>query len=250
MELFHICNRGVEKREVFLDDGDRARFVHDLYVLNDAYSAPNYISFRRGHMYPVGHERSPLVRIHAWCLMPNHYHLLVSPVDDDLANLSLFAQKVGMGYSKFFNEKYERSGALWQGKYQKVHIQTDAHFLYIPFYIHLNSLDLSMPEWRDGAIKDIPKALHTLYEYRWSSFSDYVGKKNFPSILDTDLLRDVLGSRNRQERIITDLISGTQHTEVIANMGATLEFNVGHPMSYIRRSGGCRAQIDDRTRPK
>ncbi len=139
--------------------------------------------------------------------MPNHYHLLVSPVDDDLTSLSLFAQKFGMGYSKFFNEKYERSGSLWQGKYKKIHIERDAHFLYIPFYIHLNALDLLMPEWREGRVRDTAVALKTLSAYRWSSFLDYTGMKNFPSILDTSLLNDVLGSRSEQERTIRDIIN-------------------------------------------
>ena len=129
MDLYHICNRGVEKREVFLDDGDRARFVHDLFVMNDANASPNYIEQLRGSISYEKHDRDLLVHIYAWCIMPNHYHILLSPVDDDPSKLSLFAQKLGMGYSKFFNEKYQRSGALWQGKYRKVHIQRDAHFL-------------------------------------------------------------------------------------------------------------------------
>ncbi|MBM3261713.1 hypothetical protein FJY93_04865 [Candidatus Kaiserbacteria bacterium] len=222
MELFHICNRGVEKRDVFLDDGDRARFVHNLFVLNDANPAPNHILHRRGNTYPESHERSPLVAIHSWCLMPNHYHILVSPVDDDPKNLSLFAQKLGMGYSKFFNDKYERSGSLWQGKYRKVHIENDAHFLYVPFYIHLNPLDLSMPEWREGKVGDVKKALEMLHEYRWSSFFDYTGTKNFPSIIDRDLLGEILGSRQRQEKVITEIIGGN-HFDIVHNLSESLE---------------------------
>ena len=207
MEIYHLCNRGVEKRDVFLDDGDRARFVHNLFVMNDSHPAPNHILEARGSVARTEHTRNLLVRILVWCLMPNHYHLLVSPVDDDLANLSLFAQKFGMGYSKFFNEKYQRSGSLWQGKYRKMHITRDAHFLYVPFYIHLNPLDLVMPEWREGRARDTATALKALSVYRWSSFLDYTGEKNFPSILDASLLSSVLGPRFEQERAIQDIIS-------------------------------------------
>ena len=219
MDIYHICNRGVDKRDVFLDDGDRIRFVHDLYVLNNAHSSPNQYRHQIEEILTAEREREPLVHLYAWCLMPNHYHLLLSPVDDDPTNLSLFTQKVGMGYSKFFNKKYKRSGALWQGKHKKVHIQRDAHFLYIPFYIHLNPLDLSMPEWRHGGVKDVNKALEQLSSYRWSSFRDYAEVKNFPSLIDDSLLTDVLGSRKKQAKVIADIIGDG----ILANSSWALE---------------------------
>lgn len=151
--------------------------------------------------------------------MHNHYHLLVSPVDDDLAKMSLFAQKLGMGYSKFFNEKYGRSGSLWQGKHRKIHIMRDAHLLYIPYYIHLNPLDFSMPEWREGKIRQADKALKKLSEYRWSSFLDYSSVKNFPSVIEMSLLKDVLGSRRAQEKMIAGIIGNS----ALAHPSATME---------------------------
>lgn len=219
MDIYHICNRGVEKRNVFLDDGDRARFVHDLFVMNDAHASPNYIKQTRGNLSYEHHERESLVHIYAWCLMSNHYHVLLSPVDDDPTKLSLFAQKLGMGYSKFFNEKYQRSGALWQGKYRKVHIQRDAHFLYVPFYIHLNPLDMLMPEWRHGRVRDANKALDYLAKYRWSSYLDYVGKHNFPSVIDKSLLEGILGPKRKQEKVIRDVICDSS----LANSSFALE---------------------------
>src|SRR5690606_27220182 len=104
-----VLNRGVEKRDIVLDDKDRLRFVHDLFVFNDAKPAPNAILPRRHTFEDNVKKRSILVHIHAWCLMNNHYHLLVSPKDDDLKNLSAFMKKLNMGYAKYFNEKYERS---------------------------------------------------------------------------------------------------------------------------------------------
>lgn len=219
MDLYHICNRGVDKRDVCIDDHDRLRFVHDLFVMNDSNPTPNHIQ-ARGNAFETERERVPLVHIYAWCLMPNHYHVLLSPIDDDPAKLSLFAQKLGMGYSKFFNEKYHRSGALWQGKYRKVHIQRDAHFLYIPFYIHLNSLDLVMKEWRHGRVKNVERAFEYLHTYRWSSFLDYASEKNFPSIIDMTLLKEILGPSRKQEKVIRDIISDAS----IANSSFKIEF--------------------------
>jgi len=209
-----MLNRGVERRNIVLDDGDRIRFVSDLYELNNKKTVSHPLTKDRRTA-----TRSLLVRIHAWCLMPNHYHLLVSPIDDDIANMSRFAQKIGMGYAKYFNEKYSRSGVLWQGIYKKLQIERDAHFNYIPYYIHLNPLDLSMPEWREGKIKKVSAALEKLQEYRWSSYLDYIGERNFPSILDTNTLADVLGPFKRQSKAIEEIIQDS----TLANKSTTIE---------------------------
>ena len=201
MEFWHLIGRGVDKRDVVLDDKDRVRFIHNLYVFNDLNPTPNFI-------LPGRHEstrrRDLLVDIHAFCLMSNHYHLLVTERVE--GGISLFMRKLNMGYTKYFNEKYERSGALWQGKYRKVLIERDAHFLYVPFYIHLNPLDYIAPEWRRGEVKDARKALKSLLEYRWSSHLDYLGIRNFPSIIRMNVLSPILGTRGQYERAAVDII--------------------------------------------
>ncbi|OGG53579.1 hypothetical protein A3C20_00930 [Candidatus Kaiserbacteria bacterium RIFCSPHIGHO2_02_FULL_55_25] len=201
MDFYHVINRGVEKRDVFLEEGDFIRFIHDMYVFNDVRSAPNYIVKERQHV----RQRKMLVHVHAYCLMKNHYHLLLSPNTEN--GISAFMQKLNMGYSKYFNDKYERSGVLWQGIFKKIHVTRDAHFMYIPYYIHLNPLDFIHPEWRAGAIKNPGQALAFLREYRWSSHLDYLGVKNFPSVIYPVQLAGVLGNRSQYEREIRDVIS-------------------------------------------
>jgi putative transposase len=201
MEFWHLIGRGVDKRDVVLDDEDRVRFIHDLYVFNDANPTPNFILPGR---HENNRKRERLVDIHVFCLMKNHYHLLVSECAE--GGISLFMRKLNMGYTKYFNEKYERSGALWQGKYRKVLIERDAHFLYIPFYIHLNPLDYVAPEWRDGKVKNVHKALESLLKYRWSSHLDYLGIRNFPSLLRRDVLGQFLGTRKDYEGVVADII--------------------------------------------
>ena len=99
MEFWHLIGRGVEKRDVVMDDQDRARFTHDLFVLNDINSAPNYILNERKD---ERRKRDQLVDIHAFCLMNNHYHLLVSEKIEK--GISLFMHKMNMGYTKYFNK--------------------------------------------------------------------------------------------------------------------------------------------------
>ena len=95
-----------------------------------------------------------------------------------------------MGYAMYFNQKYKRSGALFQGRYKTVHVSNEAHFIHLPYYIHLNPLDLAMPEWRNRKLKNYNKATEVLNNYRWSSHLDYLGKENFPSVTQRNFLLD------------------------------------------------------------
>ena len=201
MELWHVLNRGVDGRDLFMDDHDRVRFVHDLYEFNDAAPANPNISYFFKSMdivspYIKTRERKCLVDIHGWCLMKNHYHLLLSERVE--GGLSLFLRKLNVGYAKSFNEKYRRAGTLFQGRTKKILIERDAHFLYILHYLHFNPLDYlaGAEEWRvrnKNSISSTDDALKYLDSYRWSSYLDYVGQKNFPSILKDSFFKDALG---------------------------------------------------------
>ena len=197
MELYHVLNRGVDKRDIFLDSQDYVRFVHNLYEFNDT----KFIgSSRRGNMSdfvsPTSvskHERERLVDVHGWVLMKNHYHLLLSERVE--GGLSLFLRKLNVGYAKYFNEKYERVGTLFQGRTKKVLVERDAQFLYILHYIHLNPLDYleQARGWRirdKGTFAGVKEAMEFLESYRWSSYLDYTKIKNFPSVLTTRLFRN------------------------------------------------------------
>lgn len=205
MEFYHVLNRGVDKRDVVLDDHDRLRFLHDLFVFNDKNPA---LHPHMNERQTQGQQRKMLVFIHAFCLMQNHFHLLLSPLVEN--GVSLFMKKLGMGYAKYFNERYERSGALWQGKYKRIHIERDAHFIYIPYYIHLNALDFKYPQWRNGQLRDAKAALAFLNSYRWSSHLDYAGIRNFPSITHREFLSPLLGTRVDYESEICAIISNTE----------------------------------------
>ncbi|MDE2001122.1 MAG: transposase, partial [Patescibacteria group bacterium] len=125
---YHVLNRGVDKRKIFLDESDYFRFIHDLFEFNDQNPINNVTYHFNGRNNSkdlaspyIGAERKPrklLVEILAFCLMPNHYHLLLRPKLDN--GISLFMRKLNMGYAKYFNQKYERNGTLFQGRYKSV----------------------------------------------------------------------------------------------------------------------------------
>lgn len=209
MELHHVLNRGVEKRKIFMQERDYVRFVHDLYEFNDAQPALN-IDYRFQNMdlrNPYIRERDMIVDIHGWCLMKNHYHLLLSERVE--GGLTLFLRKLNVGYANYFNEKYSREGSLFQGRTKKIHVNSDAYFLHILNYVHFNPLDYYAParDWRGRNITDPKRAHKYLMGFRWSSYPDYCGTKNFPSILTTDLFGE---SPKRFEQRIFDY-SGIDH---------------------------------------
>jgi len=216
MEFYHVLNRGVDKRNVVNDEGDRMRFVRSLYTLNDVNPPPNSVT-QSQNWSDLGRKREPLVRIHAWCLMNNHYHLLLSPVGEDSLNISKFMKKLNMGYAKFFNEKYNRSGYLWQGKYKKILIANESQLLYIPYYIHLNPLDYFDRGWRTGSVStSVSEILNYIENYRWSSFSDYQEKSNFKSVIEMDFLSGYLGSPKNQISEIKRIIGEDHHSTDIS----------------------------------
>lgn len=201
MELFHVLNRGVDKRTIFLDDKDRARFVHDLWEFNDKEDVDN-----TRHRVPRDNTglRNPyipkerIVDVHGWCVMDNHYHLLVSEIAE--GGLVKFVRRLNVGYANYFNERYKRQGTLFQGRSKKVLIERDAHFLYILHYIHLNPLDRHKETrgWRNGKIAAPHHALKYLEEYRWSSYLDYCGTVNFPSAVTTEFFAGVFKNYKKE----------------------------------------------------
>lgn len=203
--IYHVINRGVDKRPIVMDDEDRFRFIHDLFEFNDTKPINNgtYLFHQNPKVIArpyIEVERKPrefLVEILAFCLMPNHYHLLLRPRFDGA--VSVFMKRLNMGFSRYFNEKYERAGALFQGRFKGIQIVEEAHFVHLPYYIHFNPLDLKTPEWRKRELKNPATAIRFLEEYRWSSHLDYLGKKNFPSVTQREFLLDFFGGTKGYE---------------------------------------------------
>ncbi|MDO8566987.1 MAG: hypothetical protein Q7R58_02445 [bacterium] len=194
MELYHVINRGVDGRKIFLDTQDYARFVHDLYEFNDTAPAAEFLGITVPGMSgrSTSRHRKRLVDIHGWELMRNHYHLLLSERVE--GGMTLFLRKLS-GYARYFNERHRRRGTLFQGRTKKILIERQEHFLYILHYLHLNSLDYfpGAKKWRQrdkGIIPEISKVLEYLRNYRWSSYLDYCGTLNFPSILTTSFFNN------------------------------------------------------------
>ncbi len=196
-QYYHIYNRGVDKREIFLDTEDYQRFLHDMYEFNDTAATPPFVrrvGFTKSYNDIVGFRKSPscqqrdkLVDIYCYCLMPNHFHFVLKQLKID--GITIFMRKLGVGYANYFNKKYERSGALFQGRFKAVLIETDPQIMHLSRYIHvLNPGEMVEPDIREGRVRDRERLDVFLKKYRWSSHLDYLGIKNYPSLINKDFI--------------------------------------------------------------
>lgn len=175
-EYYHIYNRGVEKRAIFIDKFDYERFIQILFLCNS--SSPTRIS-RSGRglssTRKLDRRGEELVYIGAYCLMPNHFHLLVK--EKDGGNMAKFMKKLLTAYAMYFNVKNERKGRLFETSYLATHASYDQYLKYLFAYIHLNPLKLVEPKWREEGIQDLGNVIKYLHNYEYSSFRDYAGDK-------------------------------------------------------------------------
>ena len=126
---YHVYNRGVEKRVIFLDEQDYTVF---LGLLKKYLVGENYNKANRHKAVTIGSE----VQLLAYCLMPNHFHLLLYQVSQE--GVAKLMRRVTTGYVMYFNSRYARVGGLFQGRYRASRINADAYLHHISRYIHLN----------------------------------------------------------------------------------------------------------------
>ena len=178
-EYYHIYNRVIDKRVIFKSKKDYERFMTLLYIANsnDSFRLDGILNrqhkiFSEILMLDKG---KPLVSIGAWCLMTNHFHLLLRQEVD--GGITKFMRKLGVGYSMFFNIKYQRKGALFGGLFKSKLIGVNDNYMIQLFgYIHINPLEIEFPEWKDQINKSVVNMRKFLKSYRYSSYLDYIGE--------------------------------------------------------------------------
>src|SRR5512139_2076393 len=160
--VYHVTSRGNEKKPVFKDDTDRLNFLNTLQHVNKRY---NWIC-------------------HAYCLMTNHYHLLIETPE---GNLSIGMRQINSVYTQLFNKRHGRTGHLFQGRYKAILIQKDSHLLEVCRYVVLNPVRAKMVE--------------TPEDYPWSSYLATAGKTTPHSCLTTDwVVGQFSGKRGKAEQ--------------------------------------------------
>jgi len=179
-EFYHIYNRGVDKRVIFTSPTEYDRFLAYLFILNDAKRKRIDRLFDAKRSLWEAKPPAPLVAIGAYCLMPNHFHLYLTPLVED--GVSKFMQRVQTAYTMYFNQKHRRSGALLQGTFKAQHASDDAYAKYLFSYIHLNPAKLKDAKWKERNVKDLKKLREFVRAYPYSSIAEY--QSGSPRITD------------------------------------------------------------------
>ena len=184
-DIAHVCNRGVEKRKIFLDRKDYERFTKNLFLLNNKPGKIRTVKniFTTSDDMP---KQEKLVEILKWSLLPNHYHLLLYEKAE--GGILEFTKRLGNAYTKYFNIKNEgRSGYVFQNRAKIIPIVDEKQYSYIPFYVDINPLDLIFPDRKNISLRNNKKAVDFLKKYEWSSYKDYFGDGSRGIIINKDL---------------------------------------------------------------
>ena len=178
-EYYHVYNRGVDKRVIFKSEKDYERFMMLLYLANsnESFRLDNILNKEKKKFSEVlALEKGPaLVSIGSWCLMTNHFHLLIRQEVE--GGITKFMRKLGVGYSMYFNIKNKRTGALFGGLFKSKLIGVDDNYMRQLFgYIHINPLEIKFPNWKNKINKPLYDMKNFLKTYRYSSYLDFIGE--------------------------------------------------------------------------
>ena len=226
---YHAMIRAIDDNLVFKDMNDYFRGIFSIYEFND--TNPVTIQAKRKarkafknsltklekadrrrtsiQLPEFVDKRNKFVDILAFCFMPNHIHLFLKQLKDD--GISKFMQKVGGGYGKYFNTKYQRKGHVFQDSFNAVHIENDNQFMATVSYIFTNPIALIEPGWKENGIKDLNKCVEYLRKYYFSSYSDYLNQlRPERIIINRTAFPDYLPNEKVFEKEILDWLVNTE----------------------------------------
>lgn len=168
-EYYHIYNRGTDKRKIFMNKRDYEHFIFLMYICNSEKS----IELR--NINKKFDRGETITDIGAYCLMPNHFHILVREKIE--GGISKYMRKLMTAYTMYFNKRYERTGKLYEGVFKSVHVNSDRYLKYMYSYTHLNPCKLLDKGWRENKNRDTEKLLNYAFEYQYSSLKEYAESK-------------------------------------------------------------------------
>lgn len=207
--LYHVFNRGVERRPIFLSKRDRERFVSLLEYYRCDHIPKSYSHFlalslaERTAFRQTLELKPKAVDILAYCLMPNHFHLLVRQNTNN--GIHQFLSNIANAYAKYFNTKRHRVGPLYQGPFKAVFVETDEQLIHLSRYIHINPVV-------SGVID-----LKHLATYPWSSLPVYI-EEGKPSFVTTQLILGHFKNHSAYSRFVIDQVEYAKELEKIKHL--------------------------------
>ena len=205
----HVVKRGARGLPITRDERDRERFMRLLYYLNDEYQSENWeldVRYLKSLQWPKQWpEHRPLVKILAWTLMPNHFHLLLQETHDN--GVSRFMQRLCGSMPRHFNEKYQEKGSIFQGSYRSRTIETDRYLRWAISYILVKNVFELYPSGFDRAVKEFEKAWKWgINSYPYSSLTCYARGDESP-ITSADVLEGFFRSQKDFKECSRDMVT-------------------------------------------
>jgi len=222
--IYHVYNRGVAKCFICQGEADNWRFLQGLCLFNDKTVSSNVLwqlDKKRGRLtlnvlkeYIVSHEqeRESLVRILAYCIMPNHFHLLLQEIVE--GGISAFMHKFGVGYTGYFNKKHGRVGSLFQGTFKSIPVGNEQYLQYLLVYINvLNPGQLVEPNLKEEGIQNIEGVLSFAENYAWSTHQEYLQKRR-SLIVDKGLLGEMFPHVNGYRSFVRQVLEDKKYLDI------------------------------------
>jgi REP element-mobilizing transposase RayT len=183
--FYHVTSRGNEQKEIFKSDKDREQFISYLESASSRYEAV----------------------IHVYCLMSNHYHLLL---ETPSGNLSEIMRHINSAYTNYFNAKRKRAGHLLQGRYKAILVEADEYAKELSRYIHLNPVRAGVAEKPE--------------DYPWSSYKSFIGRGKNPAWLNTEFILGYFGNKTESQkhyRQFVNIMRGREYESPLKNTAAS-----------------------------
>jgi len=197
-DYVHVYNRGVRKMQIVYDDDDKWRFLKILRYLNNNFSIPNLFrdiellirddKHMRFEWSPAWEPQDPLVKIMAYHLSSNHYHLLLREIRK--GGISKFMKKFGDAFTNYINSKYNESGRLFQGVYKANVISDQRSLEYIDIYIQLLNFLEKIDRGIKGALENFNEAFNLALEYPFCSLGESFGYRKL-NIVERDIFKNL-----------------------------------------------------------
>ena len=218
----HVYNRGNRKQAIVHNAKDREHFLQMLYYFNTEKTSSNPLRNQNQllrsdlNSWPEGWEpRKPIIKIIAFVLMENHFHLLLKEIIE--GGIAKFMQRLGTGMTMYYNIKYQESGRLFQGAYKARCVNDDLYLKYLSVYIQVkNSLELYSGGLKK-AIKEFDKAFNWAVNYQYSSLGDFVGVRNC-KIIDKDIFSELFPSPKEYKEFARDCMHEMNLDDVLVDL--------------------------------
>jgi len=210
-QIYHVLNRGISNVETFSDANELLRAIELLNFYH--YKKPTMkfsvfkkspVELREKFLESLKNKGKKLVDIVCFCLMPTHFHLLLKQRLNN--GISRFLSNFQNSYTRYYNIKDERRGALFCNQFKAKRITTDEQLLHVSRYIHLNP-------YTSYVVKD----LKALKNYQWSSFPDYI-EENIDSFCNRKIILDFFKDKNEYKEFVFDQADYQRELEIIKHL--------------------------------